>query len=92
MHTCFYILPLFMIRQDSMSHKGIDCPIWIRYCNQSKAWMDGPLMLQWVKEIWLKHTGKDKRLLVFDTFKAHITDEVSKPTTIYIIINVIKMS
>ena len=44
--------------------------------HQSKAWMDGSLMQRWVKEIWLKYTEKKKSLLVFDTFKAHFTEEV----------------
>ena len=32
---------------------------WI-VCIQQKGWMDGTLMLQWVKEIYLKHTGGKK--------------------------------
>ena len=58
--------------------KGLTAPPGFIIAHQSKAWMDGPLMQRWVKEIWLKYTEK-KSLLVFDTFKAHITDEVSNP-------------
>ena len=38
--------------------------------------MDGTLMLRWVKEIYLNHTGGKKSLLVMDTFSAHCSDEI----------------
>ena len=47
--------------------------------HQSKAWMDGPLMQRWVKEIWFKYTKKQNSLLVFDTFRTHVMDEVGNP-------------
>ena len=56
--------------------KGLIAPPGFIIAHQSKAWMDGPLMQQWVK-ISLKYTGKKESLLVFDTFKVHVTDEVS---------------
>ena len=59
--------------------KGLTAPPGLIIAHQSKAWMDGPLMQRWVKEIWLKYTEKKKSLLVFDTFKAHVTDEVCNP-------------
>ena len=33
-------------------------------------------MRQWIKEIWLKHTKKQKSLLTLDHFKGHLEDEV----------------
>ena len=56
--------------------KGLTAPSGVVIAHQSKVWMDGPLMQRWVKEIWHKYTEKKKSLLVFDTFKARITEEV----------------
>jgi 5-formaminoimidazole-4-carboxamide-1-beta-D-ribofuranosyl 5'-monophosphate synthetase len=35
-------------------------------------------MLQWIEEIYIKHTKKDRSLLVIDSFRAHLTDAVKK--------------
>lgn len=43
--------------------------------NQGKTWMDHCLILTGICEVLLKHT-KQHCLLVFDFFKAHITDDV----------------
>ena len=48
----------------------------IAIVHQKKAWMDSCLMLKWIKEVLLKHTKKQHCLLVFDSFKAHLTDDV----------------
>ena len=44
---------------------------WI-VCVKQKGWMDGTLMTQWIKDIYLKYTDGKKSLLVMDTFS---TDE-----------------
>ena len=77
------------LRQDYASHKGLTAPPGFIIAHQSKAWMDGPLMQRWVKEIWLKYTRKKESLLVFDTFKAHVTDEVSNSLSNFCILNVV---
>ena len=43
--------------------------------------MNAVLMRQWTKDIWLKHTKKDRSLLILDHFKAHLEDEVSSCKT-----------
>lgn len=45
---------------------------------QEKAWMDETLMLRWINEIYLPFTGRERSLLVMDSFRAHITDDVKK--------------
>ena len=52
-------------------------PGWI-VCVQEKAWMDEELMLRWIKDIYLRHTDKERSLLVMDSFRAHLTDNVKK--------------
>ena len=43
---------------------------------QKKAWMDHCLMRAWIREVLVKHTRKQHCLLVLDSFKPHITDDV----------------
>lgn len=43
---------------------------------QAKAWMDHVVMRKWVKEILIPHTKGRHCLLLFDSFRAHLTDEV----------------
>ncbi|MEW8548669.1 MAG: hypothetical protein AB2693_34645 [Candidatus Thiodiazotropha sp.] len=50
---------------------------WI-VCVQEKAWMDETLMIRWVKEILFPHTKKERCLLVMDSFRAHLTEDVKK--------------
>lgn len=45
---------------------------------QEKGWMDGELMLRWIKDIYLKFTKKDRSMLVLDSFRGHLTDKVKK--------------
>ena len=52
-------------------------PGWI-VCVQEKAWMDKERMLRWIKDIYLRHTEKERSLLVMDPFHAHLTDNVKK--------------
>ena len=50
---------------------------WI-VCVQEKGWMDEQLMIRWIKEIYLKHTQKERSLCVLDSFRGHLTDSVKK--------------
>lgn len=45
---------------------------------QEKGWMDEALMLRWIQDIYLKYTGKERSLLVLDSFRAHKTEKVLK--------------
>ena len=47
---------------------------------QSKGWMDYKLMLKWISKVLVKYTKGRHPLLVFDTFKGHLKEEVlTKP-------------
>ena len=74
LHVCLTLV--YHVGKTTRVINGLTAPPGFIIAHQSKAWMDGPLMQRWVKEIWLKYTEKKKSLLVSDTFKAHITDEV----------------
>ena len=43
---------------------------------QEKGWMDEPLMLQYIKEVWSKFSKCTCSLLVLDSFKAHNTQPI----------------
>ena len=45
---------------------------------QQKAWMDENLMQQWIKEVLLKYSEGRHCLLLLDSFRAHLTDKVSR--------------
>ena len=45
---------------------------------QEKGWMNETLMLKWIKDIYLKYTMKKRSLLVLDSFRGHLTDDVKK--------------
>ena len=45
---------------------------------QEKGWMDENLMLRWIRDIYLKYTKKERSLLVLDSFRGHLTDNVKK--------------
>ena len=45
-------------------------------CYQKKAWMNKKLMLQWISDIWVKHTKNKPSLLFLDSFSGHLTDKV----------------
>ena len=45
---------------------------------QTKAWMDQVIMKIWIKDVLIPHTKRQQCLLVFDTFTAHLTDEVTQ--------------
>ena len=49
------------------------------YTTSGKGWMEGPLYLDWFKNVFLKHSEdvKDKtRVLVFDGYASHLTLEL----------------
>jgi hypothetical protein len=43
---------------------------------QAKGWMDSQLMLKWIQKVLVKHTKGQHALLVFDTFRGHLTADV----------------
>ena len=44
--------------------------------HQKKGWMDHAQMLAWIREVLVKHTKKKHVLLVFNSFKAYLVDDV----------------
>ena len=48
---------------------------------QAKGWMDQMLMQKWIRTVLLKHTKGRHALLVFDTFKGHLQEEVLSKLT-----------
>ena len=52
-------------------------PGWI-VTVQEKGWMDESLMLRWIRDLYLKYTKKDRSLLVMDSFRGHLTENVKK--------------
>ena len=44
--------------------------------NQPKGWMDSNLMHPWIRKVLVKYTKGRHALLVFDTFKDHLTEDV----------------
>ena len=72
------VLPPMIIFRGVRELKDIHAPKgWIVRV-QEKGWVDEEVMLQWIKEIYLKYTGKERSLLVMDSFRAHITDAVKQ--------------
>ena len=50
--------------------------VYIR--TQEKAWMDEPMMLQWIDLVWEPATERKRALLILDSFSAHVTNSVKK--------------
>ena len=44
--------------------------------NQPKGWMDGKLMNAWTLKVLVKYTKGRHALLIFNTFKGHLTEDV----------------
>lgn len=57
--------------------KGLEIPKGFIVTNQIKACVDTAIMVKWVKQIWLKYTGKEAALLILDSFKCHLVQEVN---------------
>ena len=43
---------------------------------QPKGWNDATLSNVWLQKVLLTHTKKKRALLVWDTFKGYLTDEL----------------
>jgi len=56
----------------------IDHPAGWIICVQTKGWMDEGLMMRWTKDVLLRHTQKERCLLVLDSFAGHKTEAVRK--------------
>lgn len=48
---------------------------------QEKGWLDNELLLEWIKRVWNQQPGallKHPGMLVMDSFRGHLTDNVKK--------------
>lgn len=46
---------------------------------QHKGWMDGPLVVDWLKVVWNRRPGallRQRAMLVLDAFRGHLTEQV----------------
>jgi hypothetical protein len=43
--------------------------------SSDSGWMNGLLMVDWLKEVVLPYVNREKCLLVFDTYRAHLSSE-----------------
>ena len=43
---------------------------------QEKAWLDETLILRWIEENYLPFTRRERPLLVMDSYRTHITNDV----------------
>lgn len=57
--------------------KGLKVPPKFLVARQEKAWMDTPLTLRWVSEIWQRHHRQAESLLVWDSFRCHLDKNVN---------------
>ena len=44
--------------------------------NSSNGWVNEELVIEWLKKILLPYVGKEKCLLLWDSFESHISDRV----------------
>ena len=70
------LLPPMIVFKGKRALKGIVAPPGFIVTVQEKAWMNEELTLQYIRDIWEPNMGPGS-LLVWDSFRAHITDTVS---------------
>ena len=61
--------------------KGIKFPAGIHVRFQEKGWMDEKLMKDWVNKVWNRRSGallKKPAMLVLDSFRGHLVDDVKR--------------
>lgn len=67
--------PYIVMKRKTMPKEKFSKKIFVRV--QEKGWMQEHLILDWIKEVWNKRPESSKKsLLVWDSFKAHLTDDV----------------
>ena len=71
------VLPPMIIFKGKRAFNIQTPPGWI-VCVQEKAWMDEERMLCWIKDIYLRHTEKERSLPVMDSFRVHLTNNIKK--------------
>ena len=69
--------PFIIFKQKTMPREEFPPGVIVR--NHEKGWMDETLRLDWIKSVWGKRPGADKKsLLVLDAFRCHKTDKTKR--------------
>ena len=70
------MLPPIIIFKGKRELKKLKIPRGVVVKVQSKGWNDATLTKVWLQNVVVQHTKKQQALLVWDTFKGHLTDEL----------------
>jgi len=70
------MLPPMIIFKGKRELKKLKIPRGVVVRVQPKGWNDGTLSKVWLQKVLLRHTKKKRALLVWDTFKGHLTNEL----------------
>ena len=70
------VLPALAIFKGKKQPKFHEVGVFIRA--QEKAWMDEPMMLEWIDIVWEPATEGRRALLILDSFSAHITPAIKE--------------
>ena len=70
------MLPPMIIFKGKRELKKLKIPKGVVVKVQPKGWNDATLTKVWLQKVLLRHTKNRKALLVWDTFKGHLTDEL----------------
>ena len=71
--------PYVILRRKTLPKEKL--PAGLIFRCQEKGWMTNDLMLDWVKVVWSRRSGallKKRGMLVLDSFKGHLTQEVKE--------------
>ena len=69
--------PFIIFKRKTMPKEEFPPGVIVR--NHEKGWMDEALTLDWIKSVWGKRPGADKKsLLVLDAFQGHKTDKTKR--------------
>lgn len=74
-------LPPYVILKRKNLPKNESFPPGLIMKAQEKGWMDNELVLDWIKRVWNRRPGallKRPGMLVMDSFRGHLTDDVKK--------------
>ena len=69
------MLPPMIIFKGKRELKKLKIPRGVVVRVQLKGWNDATLSNIWLQKVLIRHTKKKRALLVWDTFKGHLTDQ-----------------
>lgn len=74
-------LPPYIIFKRKTLPKNVKFPSGIVVRSQEKGWMNNDLVLDWIKCVWERRPGallQLRSMLLLDSFRGHLTDDVKK--------------